>query len=321
MPLDLNAMPKAELHMHLEGALEPELMFKLARRNGIELPFPDVDSLRSAYSFGNLQAFLNLFFQGAEVLRTEDDFYDLTRAYVAKCRDQNVTHVEPFFDPQTHTGRGVPMAAVIRGITRALAEAHEDWGLSYGLILCFLRHLSEDAAQHALDAALPFRDHFVGVGLDSSESGFPPSKFRNVFARARDLGLHAVAHAGEEGPPSYVWEALDELGVVRVDHGVRAMEDRSLVQRLQREQMPLTVCPLSNVRLKVYDSMAQHPVLDMLEQGLKVTVNSDDPAYFGGYLTENFAALREGLGMSDEQAVRLAENSFDAALPGLAVNR
>ena len=314
MPLNLNALKKAELHIHLEGSLEPELMFKLAQRNGITLPYDNVETLRAAYDFNNLQDFLDLYYRGAQVLLQEEDFYDLTCAYLDRCRAQNVTHVEPFFDPQTHTDRGVDMGTVIRGITRALQEARADWGLSYGLILCFLRHLSEDEAQHTLDAALPFREHFIGIGLDSSEQGHPPSKFKNVFARGRDLGLLPVAHAGEEGPPSYIWEALDELGVVRVDHGVRATEDPALLERLRRDQIPLTVCPLSNVRLKVYDSLKQHPILELLEDGLKVTVNSDDPAYFGGYMTENFEALRTQLGMTDEQAQRLAQNGFDAAL-------
>lgn len=314
MPLNLNALKKAELHIHLEGSLEPELMFKLAQRNGISLPYDNVETLRAAYDFNNLQDFLDLYYRGAQVLLQEEDFYDLTRAYLDRCRAQNVTHVEPFFDPQTHTDRGVDMGTVIRGITRALQEARADWGLSYGLILCFLRHLSEDQAQHTLDAALPFREHFIGIGLDSSEQGHPPSKFKNVFARGRDLGLLPVAHAGEEGPPSYIWEALDELGVVRVDHGVRATEDSALLERLRRDQIPLTVCPLSNIRLKVYDSLKQHPILELLEDGLKVTVNSDDPAYFGGYMTENFEALRTQLGMTDEQAQRLAQNGFDAAL-------
>ncbi|MBW4935951.1 adenosine deaminase [Marinobacter sp. F4206] len=314
MSVDLNALKKAELHIHLEGSLEPELMFRLAQRNGIALPYDSVESLRKAYDFGNLQDFLDLYYSGAQVLLREEDFYDLTRAYLEKCRAQNVTHVEPFFDPQTHTDRGVDMATVVNGITRALKEANAEWGLSYGLILCFLRHLSEDEAERTLDAALPFRDHFIGVGLDSSEMGHPPSKFKNVFARARGLGLLPVAHAGEEGPPEYIWQALDELGVVRVDHGVRATEDPALIERLRKDQIPLTVCPLSNIRLKVYDSLKQHPILDLLEGGLKVTVNSDDPAYFGGYMTENFEALRKDLGMTDDQAQRLAQNGFDAAL-------
>ena len=314
MSLDLNALKKSELHIHIEGSLEPDLMFRLAKRNGIALPYANVESLRAAYDFNNLQDFLDLYYRGAQVLLQEEDFYDLTRAYLDRCRAQNVTHVEPFFDPQTHTDRGVSMATVIGGITRALQEAKADWGLSYGLILCFLRHLSEDEAQQTLDAALPFREHFVGIGLDSSEQGHPPSKFKHVFARGRDMGLLPVAHAGEEGPPSYIWEALDELGVVRVDHGVRATEDPALIERLRRDQIPLTVCPLSNIRLKVYDSLKQHPILDLLEDGLKVTVNSDDPAYFGGYMTENFEALRAQLGMTDDQAERLARNGFDAAL-------
>ncbi|MDK9559142.1 adenosine deaminase [Marinobacter sp. M216] len=314
MFLDLNALKKAELHIHLEGSLEPELMFRLAERNGIKLRYGSVEALRKAYDFGNLQDFLDLYYSGAQVLLQEEDFYDLTRAYLEKCRAQNVTHVEPFFDPQTHTDRGVDMATVVNGITRALKEANAEWGLSYGLILCFLRHLSEDEAERTLDAALPFRDHFIGVGLDSSEMGHPPSKFKHVFARARELGLLPVAHAGEEGPPEYIWQALDELGVVRVDHGVRATEDPALIERLRKDQIPLTVCPLSNIRLKVYDSLKQHPILDLLEDGLKVTVNSDDPAYFGGYMTENFEALRKDLGMTDNQAQRLAQNGFDAAL-------
>lgn len=314
MSLDLNALKKAELHIHLEGSLEPELMFRLAQRNGIALPYDSVESLRAAYDFQNLQDFLDLYYRGAQVLLQEEDFYDLTRAYLERCRAQNVTHVEPFFDPQTHTDRGVGMATVVKGITRALKEASAEWGLSYGLILCFLRHLSEDEAERTLDAALPFREHFVGVGLDSSEMGHPPSKFKRVFARARGMGLFPVAHAGEEGPPEYIWEALDDLGVVRVDHGVRATEDPTLIERLRRDQIPLTVCPLSNIRLKVYDSLKQHPILDLLEDGLKVTVNSDDPAYFGGYMTENFEALRAQLGMSDDQAKRLANHGFEAAL-------
>ncbi|MBW7472589.1 adenosine deaminase [Marinobacter sp. F4218] len=314
MFLDLNALKKAELHIHLEGSLEPELMFRLAERNGIKLRYGSVEALRKAYDFGNLQDFLDLYYSGAQVLLREEDFYDLTRAYLEKCREQSVTHVEPFFDPQTHTDRDVDMATVVIGITRALKEANAEWGLSYGLILCFLRHLSEDEAERTLDAALPFRDHFIGVGLDSSEMGHPPSKFKHVFARARELGLLPVAHAGEEGPPEYIWQALDELGVVRVDHGVRATEDPALIERLRKDQIPLTVCPLSNIRLKVYDSLKQHPILDLLEGGLKVTVNSDDPAYFGGYMTENFEALRKDLGMTDNQAQRLAQNGFDAAL-------
>ncbi|MDU4058566.1 MULTISPECIES: adenosine deaminase [Pseudomonadaceae] len=310
----LNALPKAELHLHLEGTLEPELLFKLAERHGVALPWGDVEALRAAYNFGNLQEFLDLYYAGADVLRTEQDFYDLTWAYLLKCKEQNVIHTEPFFDPQTHTDRGIPFEVVVRGITQALADGEKQLGVTSGLILSFLRHLSEDAAQATLDQALPFRDHFVAVGLDSSEKGHPPSKFKRVFARARAEGFPAVAHAGEEGPPEYIWEALDQLGVVRIDHGVRAFEDERLMARLADQQIPLTVCPLSNTKLCVFDDMSQHTILKMLDRGLKVTVNSDDPAYFGGYVTENFMALHEGLGMTQEQARRLAQNSLDARL-------
>ncbi|WP_027600064.1 adenosine deaminase [Pseudomonas sp. MOIL14HWK12:I2] len=310
----LNALPKAELHLHLEGTLEPELLFKLAERHGVALPWGDVEALRAAYNFGNLQEFLDLYYAGADVLRTEQDFYDLTWAYLLKCKEQNVIHTEPFFDPQTHTDRGIPFEVVVRGITQAMADGEKQLGVTSGLILSFLRHLSEDAAQATLDQALPFRDHFVAVGLDSSEKGHPPSKFKRVFARARAEGFPAVAHAGEEGPPEYIWEALDQLGVVRIDHGVRAFEDERLMARLVDQQIPLTVCPLSNTKLCVFDDMSQHTILKMLDRGLKVTVNSDDPAYFGGYVTENFMALHEGLGMTQEQARRLAQNSLDARL-------
>lgn len=310
----LNALPKAELHLHLEGTLEPELLFKLAERHGVALPWGDVEALRAAYNFGNLQKFLDLYYAGADVLRTEQDFYDLTWAYLLKCKEQNVIHTEPFFDPQTHTDRGIPFEVVVRGITQALADGEKQLGVTSGLILSFLRHLSEDAAQATLDQALPFRDLFVAVGLDSSEKGHPPSKFKRVFARARAEGFPAVAHAGEEGPPEYIWEALDQLGVVRIDHGVRAFEDERLMARLADQQIPLTVCPLSNTKLCVFDDMSQHTILKMLDRGLKVTVNSDDPAYFGGYVTENFMALHEGLGMTQEQARRLAQNSLDARL-------
>ncbi|EHK68501.1 MULTISPECIES: adenosine deaminase [Pseudomonas] len=310
----LNALPKAELHLHLEGTLEPELLFKLAERHGVALPWGDVEALRAAYNFGNLQEFLDLYYAGADVLRTEQDFYDLTWAYLLKCKEQNVIHTEPFFDPQTHTDRGIPFEVVVRGITQALSDGEKQLGVTSGLILSFLRHLSEDAAQATLDQALPFRDHFVAVGLDSSEKGHPPSKFKRVFARARAEGFPAVAHAGEEGPPEYIWEALDQLGVVRIDHGVRAFEDERLMARLADQQIPLTVCPLSNTKLCVFDDMSQHTILKMLDRGLKVTVNSDDPAYFGGYVTENFMALHEGLGMTQEQARRLAQNSLDARL-------
>lgn len=310
----LNALPKAELHLHLEGSLEPELLFRLAERNKIALPWNDVDALRSAYNFGNLQEFLDLYYAGADVLRTEQDFYDLTWAYLQKCEEQNVVHTEPFYDPQTHTDRGIPFEVAMRGISGALADGRELLGISSGLILSFLRHLPEEAAFKTLEQAMPFRDAFFAVGLDSSEMGHPPSKFERVFAKARAEGFLAVAHAGEEGPPEYIWETLDLLKVSRIDHGVRAAEDPKLIQRLIDEQIPLTVCPLSNTKLCVFEDMSQHNILQMLEQGVKVTVNSDDPAYFGGYVTENFMALHESLGMSEDQARRLAQNSLDARL-------
>jgi len=310
----LNTLPKAELHLHLEGSLEPELLFSLAERNKIALPWSDVDALRSAYAFGNLQEFLDLYYRGADVLRTEQDFYDLTWAYLQKCEEQNVVHTEPFFDPQTHTDRGVPFEVAMRGISDALADGRELLGISSGLILSFLRHLPEEAAFKTLEQAMPFRDAFFAVGLDSSEVGHPPSKFERVFAKARAEGFLAVAHAGEEGPPEYVWEALDLLKVSRIDHGVRAAEDPRLIARLIEEQIPLTVCPLSNTKLRVFDDMSQHNILELLEQGVKVTVNSDDPAYFGGYVTENFMALHDSLGMTEQQARRLVQNSLDARL-------
>jgi len=310
----LNALPKAELHLHLEGSLEPELLFTLAERNKVALPWSDVETLRKAYAFHNLQEFLDLYYQGAGVLRTEQDFYDLTWAYLQKCKVQNVVHTEPFFDPQTHTERGIPFEVALGGISRALEDGRRQLGISSGLILSFLRHLSEEEAFKTLEQALPFRDAFFAVGLDSSEVGHPPRKFQRVFERARSEGLLAVAHAGEEGPPEYIWEALDLLKVKRIDHGVRAAEDPKLLERLVDEQIPLTVCPLSNVKLCVFKDMAEHNILKMLEMGVKVTVNSDDPAYFGGYVTENFAALQESLGMTCEQAERLAKNSLEARL-------
>ena len=310
----LNNLPKAELHLHLEGSLEPELLFRLAERNKIALPWKDVETLRQAYAFNNLQEFLDLYYRGADVLRTEQDFYDLTWAYLQKCEEQDVVHTEPFFDPQTHTDRGVPFEAVLNGISAALADGRELLGISSGLILSFLRHLPEEAAFRTLEQALPYRDAFFAVGLDSSEVGHPPSKFQRVFDKARAEGLLTVAHAGEEGPPEYIWQALDLLKVSRIDHGVRAAEDPKLIARLIEEQIPLTVCPLSNTKLKVFGDMRQHNILDLLEQGVKVTVNSDDPAYFGGYVTENFMVLHESLGMTEEQARRLAQNSLDARL-------
>ncbi|PCD00536.1 adenosine deaminase [Halopseudomonas pelagia] len=310
----LNRLPKAELHMHLEGSLEPELLFTLARRNAIDLPWAGVEQLRDAYAFNNLQEFLDLYYQGADVLRTEQDFYDLTWAYLLKCQAQNVVHTEPFYDPQTHTERGIPFEVALNGISQALQDGRKQLGISSGLILSFLRHLPEEEALKTLKQAMPYRDAFFAVGLDSSEMGHPPSKFQRVFEQARGEGFAAVAHAGEEGPPEYIWEALDLLKVSRIDHGVRATENPKLIDRLIEEQIPLTVCPLSNTKLCVFDDMAEHPILELLERGVKVTVNSDDPAYFGGYVTENFMALHDSLGMTREQAQRLAQNSLDARM-------
>jgi len=309
----LNALPKVELHLHLEGSLEPELMFELANRNNIELPFETVEQLRRAYEFSNLQDFLDIYYQGANVLQTEQDFYDLVWAYLMKCQQQNVVHVEPFFDPQTHTDRGVSFETVINGISRALKDGEAQLGISSKLIMCFLRHLSEAEAFATLAQAEPFLDQIIGVGLDSSEQGHPPEKFSQVFSKARELGLLTVAHAGEEGPAEYVWTAIDDLKVSRVDHGVRSSEDPKLMSHLIESKMPLTVCPLSNTKLCVFDAMSQHNILDMLEQGVCVTVNSDDPAYFGGYMTENFVALAQELDMNKEQAKQLVLNSIDAS--------
>ena len=307
------ALPKAELHLHIEGTLEPELLFAMARRNDIALPYDSVDALRRAYEFTDLQSFLDIYYQGAAVLQTRQDFYDMTAAYFDKAASQNVHHAEIFFDPQTHTHRGIAMETVIAGIHDAQLDAERDLGLTSKLILCFLRHLDEDDAMRTLEAALPYRHWLVAVGLDSSERGHPPRKFARVFARARDAGLLAVAHAGEEGPPEYIREALDLLHVRRIDHGVRCLEDPQLVDRLVREQIPLTVCPLSNVRLRVFDTMHDHPLRTMLARGLKVTINSDDPAYFGGYINENYLAVAEALDLTREELEQLAKNSFEAS--------
>ena len=307
------ALPKAELHLHLEGTLEPELMFALAARNRVALPYRSVADVRSAYRFANLQAFLDIYYQGCSVLLTEPDFYDLTWAYLVKARRQNVVHAELFFDPQAHTGRGVPFERVIGGIRRALVDAEATLGMTSRLILCFLRHLDEADAAATLDEALRFRDWITGVGLDSSELGHPPGKFRSVFARARGLGLRCVAHAGEEGPAAYIREALDALQVDRIDHGNRCLDDDALVTRLVERGVPLTVCPLSNVRLRVVPDMAAHPLPTMLARGLLVTVNSDDPAYFGGYINENFLAVAAAGSLTATDVRQLAKNSFVAA--------
>jgi adenosine deaminase len=310
----VTGMPKAELHIHIEGSLEPELIFALAQRNGVALAYDSVEALRAAYAFSDLQSFLDIYYAGASVLLTEQDFYDMTAAYLARAARDNVRHAEIFFDPQTHTARGVPMATVINGIWRACVDSP----VSTGLILCFLRHLPEDDAIATLAAALPYRDRLLGVGLDSSEVGNPPEKFARVFAQARALGLHLVAHAGEEGPPAYIESALDVLHVERIDHGVRCLDDPLLVARLVRERMALTVCPLSNIKLRVFGDMAGHNLRELLDAGLAATVNSDDPAYFGGYINDNFVAAFDALPLTRAHALTLARNSFDAAFAGAA---
>ncbi|MDI1258721.1 adenosine deaminase [Aquabacterium sp.] len=313
LPELLQAMPKAELHIHIEGSLEPELIFALAQRNGVALSYPSVEALRAAYAFTDLQTFLDIYYAGASVLLKEDDFHDMAWAYLLKAQAENVLHTELFFDPQTHTDRGVPFEVVIKGLDRACQRAKIELGVSATLIMCFLRHLPEEAAIKTLDEALPWRKLIVGVGLDSSERGHPPEKFARVFARCRDLGLHVVAHAGEEGPPAYIISALDVLKVERIDHGVRCVEDPALVQRLVKEGMPLTVCPLSNVKLCVFSSLDQHNLKSMLDLGLKVTINSDDPAYFGGYLNQNYLETFAALNLDASAAYTLARNSFEAS--------
>lgn len=317
----ISKLPKAELHIHIEGSLEPELMFALAQRNNVRLAYDSVEALRRAYDFTNLQDFLDLYYQGMSVLRTEQDFFDLAMAYFRKAAEQNVRYVEFFFDPQGHTSRGVSFDTVVGGLARAQAVAEDQLGLKSRMIMCFLRHLEEAEAQRTLDQALPHRDKIVGVGLDSSEQGHPPSKFKNVFRRAREAGFKLVAHAGEEGPPQYVWEALDVLGVDRIDHGNRALEDGELVKRLARDRIALTVCPLSNLRLCVVKDMKAHPLRRMLEAGLFVTVNSDDPAYFGGYMNENYAAVGAALDLSRSDLEAVARNSFAAAFMAEAEKR
>jgi adenosine deaminase len=309
----LRELPKVELHVHVEGTLEPELMFELAARNGVRLPYGSVEEVRRAYQFTDLQSFLDLYYAGAGVLVTEQDFYDLAWAYLTRVAGQTVRHVELFFDPQAHTDRGVPFETVVTGLHRALAAGERRLGISSKLILCFLRHLSAGAAMAALEGALPFRDRIAGVGLDSSELGHPPEKFAPVFERARAEGFRAVAHAGEEGPTAYIWQALDLLRVERVDHGVRCLEDPRLVARLVAERVPLTVCPLSNVKLRVFSTLAEHPLGRLLDAGLCATVNSDDPAYFGGYVLENYRAVRDALGLGRDALVRLAGNGIEAS--------
>ncbi|WP_334133915.1 adenosine deaminase [Acinetobacter schindleri] len=309
----IQAMPKAELHVHIEGTFEPELMFAIAQRNEIAIPYQSVEEVRQAYNFHNLQSFLDIYYAGANVLIYEQDFYDLAWAYFEKCAEDNVVHTEMFFDPQTHTDRGIAFETVLNGLQRACDDAAEKLGITSHLIMCFLRHLSEEAAFETLEQALPYKDQIIGVGLDSSEVGHPPSKFERVFAKAREAGFLIVAHAGEEGPAEYVWEALDLLKVNRIDHGVRSEEDPVLMQRLIAEKMPLTVCPLSNLKLCVVDDMQQHNIRRLLQQGVHVTVNSDDPSYFGGYMNDNFIAIAEALDLSNDELKQLAINSFEAS--------
>jgi len=310
--IDPLTLPKAELHLHIEGTLEPDLMFELARRNGVSLPYADADAVRRAYRFSNLQSFLDVYYRACSVLIHEQDFYELTTAYLTRARSQGVRHVEIFFDPQTHTARGVRFETVVGGIARALTEARQ-LGITSHLIMCFLRDLPVEDAMTTLEQSLAHRDVIFGVGLDSAEVGNPPQKFRYVFEQAAAAGLRVVAHAGEEGPPDYIWQALDVLGAERIDHGVRCLEDRRLVARLEADRVPLTVCPFSNVRLKVVETLEQHPLAKMLDHGLCATVNSDDPAYFGGYVGENLAGVADALQLDEPALVQLARNSFEAA--------
>jgi adenosine deaminase len=309
----IGRLPKCELHIHVEGSLEPELLVALGQRNGVRLAHGSVEGLRQAYRFNGLQDFLDLYYEGMSVLRTEQDFYDLARAYLSRAHAENIRYVEMFFDPQAHTARGIPISAVIGGLSRAIEEAASGLGVTARLIMCFLRHLDESDAARTLDAALPHRDKFIGVGLDSTELGNPPAKFKRVFRRARDAGLFLVAHAGEEGPPRYVWEAIDELGVDRVDHGNRSLEDMALVARLARDRVPLTLCPLSNLRLRVVADLGSHPLKRMMDQGLMVTLNSDDPAYFGGYLGDNYRAVQAALDLGWDEIATLVRNGWTAS--------
>lgn len=309
----IRALPKAELHVHIEGTFEPELMFAIAQRNNIAIPYQSVEEVKEAYNFHNLQSFLDIYYAGANVLVHEQDFYDLAWAYFEKCAEDQVVHTEMFFDPQTHTDRGIAFATVINGLQRACDDAQSKLGISSRLIMCFLRHLSEEAAFVTLEQALPYKEQIIAVGLDSSEVGHPPAKFARVFAKAREYGFLVVAHAGEEGPPEYIWEALDLLKVNRIDHGVRSEEDPALMQRLIQDEMPLTVCPLSNLKLCVVQDMQQHNIRRLLQQGVKVTVNSDDPSYFGGYMNDNFIAITEALDLNADELKQLAINSFEAS--------
>lgn len=309
----IKKLPKAELHLHIEGSLEPELMFELAKRNDIRLNYSSVDEIRAAYNFSNLQDFLDIYYAGAGVLQKEEDFFDLTWAYLKRCKEDNIVHTEIFFDPQTHTDRGISFATAFNGIKRALKKAEDDFQISSEIIMCFLRHLDEKAAFETLEQASEFKDDIIAVGLDSSEVGHPPSKFQRVFEKALGEGYLTVAHAGEEGDPSYIWEALDLLKVKRIDHGVRCLEDKELVARLKEEQIPLTVCPLSNIKLRVFDQMKDHNIKALLNEGLMAMINSDDPSYFGGYLNENYFQVAEALDCSKEEIKQLAMNSFSSS--------
>ena len=309
----IRALPKAELHVHIEGTFEPELMFAIAKRNQVDIPFKSIEEVKQAYNFHNLQSFLDIYYAGANVLIVEQDFYDLAWAYFEKCHEDHVVHTEMFFDPQTHTERGIAFETVLNGLRRACQDAQTKLGISSELIMCFLRHLSEEAAFETLEQALPFKEDIIAVGLDSSEVGHPPAKFERVFAKAREEGFLIVAHAGEEGPPEYVWEALDLLKVNRIDHGVRSEEDEQLMARLINEKMPLTVCPLSNLKLCVVKDMKDHNIRRLLQKGVHVTVNSDDPSYFGGYMNDNFVAIQQALDLSNDELKQLAINSFEAS--------
>ena len=309
----IRLIPKAELHLHIEGSLEPELMFAMAKKNGVKIKYKNVEELRAAYDFNNLQEFLDLYYAGADVLLTEEDFYNLTMAYLKKAHEDNVMHTEIFFDPQTHTVRGVAFESVVNGIVRALDDGEKQMGISSHLIMCFLRHLDEKSAMETLDFALDHKDKIIAVGLDSSELGNPPNKFANVFKRAQKEGFLTVAHAGEEGPASYVWEALDLLNVMRIDHGVRSIDDKKLMAELAKRQIPLTVCPLSNVKLKVVSDLKYHPLKKMLDKNLMVTINSDDPSYFGGYVNQNYLEVARALNLTKDDILTLAKNSFQSS--------
>lgn len=309
----IQQLPKVELHLHIEGSLEPELMFKLAQRNQIDIPFASPEEVRAAYQFSNLQSFLDIYYQGANVLIHEQDFFDLTWEYLLRCQQDNVMHTEIFFDPQTHTARGIAFETVLNGIVSALNKAEQELGITSQIIMCFLRHLSEEEALQTLELAVPYKDKIVGVGLDSSEQGHPPEKFSRVFAKAREAGFIAVAHAGEEGPALNIRNAIDLLGVQRVDHGVRCVEDAALVEELKQTRMPLTVCPLSNLKLKVFQHMAEHNIVELLRQGLCVTINSDDPAYFGGYMTDNFQAVADAHTMTRQELAQFTRNAIEAS--------